>query len=115
MIGKDVIIRHLSDIASVSTMHGNGAKRVLVSNNETETLITQVAITELKAGENVEPHFHPTMEEDFIFLEGECEATVDGNVCRCNAGTFLKVPAKTEHSLCPATNIKMITIGIATE
>ena len=115
MIEKDVIIRHLSDIAPVSTMHGNGAKRVLVSNNETETLITQVAITELKAGENVEPHFHPTMEEHFIFLEGECETTINGDIVMCSAGTFLKIPANTEHSLHPSTDIRMITIGIATE
>lgn len=115
MIEKDVIIRHLSDIAPVSTMHGNGAKRVLVSNNETETLITQVAMTELKAGENVEPHFHPTMEEFFIFLNGECTAVIDGKEELCKEGTFLKVPARTIHSLQPSTDIRMITIGIATE
>ena len=115
MIENDVIIRNLCDIVPVSTMHGNGEKRVLIANNETSTLITQVAITELKKGENVEEHSHPTMEEHFIFLEGECTAVIDGNKEACKAGTFLKVPAKAIHSLQPITDIRMITIGIATE
>lgn len=115
MIDNEIIIRSLKDISPVATMHGNGEKRVLIANEETSTLITQVAMTVLKKGENVETHSHPTMEELFIFLEGECEASVNGNKNSCTPGTFLKVPAKTEHSLCPTTNIKMITIGIAIE
>ena len=55
MIENDVIIRNLCDIVPVSTMHGNGEKRVLIANNETSTLITQVAITELKKGEKLPP------------------------------------------------------------
>lgn len=115
MIENDVIIRNLCDIVPVSTMHGNGEKRVLIANNETSTLITQVAITELKKGENVEIHSHPTMEEYFIFLEGECDTVIENNKIKCLPGTFLKVPAKTQHSLRPTSNIRMITIGIATE
>lgn len=115
MIDKEYLIRSICDIVPVSTMHGNGEKRVLIANNETSTLITQVAVTELKKGENVEEHSHPTMEEYFIFLNGECTAVIDGNEEFCKEGTFLKVPARTIHSLQPSTDIRMITIGIATE
>lgn len=115
MTEKEYLIRTLGDIVPVHTMHGNGEKRVLIANNETTTLITQVAMTVLKKGENVEEHSHPTMEEHFIFLEGECTAVIDGCKEICKDGTFLKVPAKTTHSLQPNTDIRMITIGIATE
>lgn len=115
MIEKDVIIRNISDVIPTPTNHGTGEKRMLISNEETSTMITQVAVTMLKKGENVEIHSHPTMEEHFIFLEGECETTINGNIIMCSAGTFLKIPANTKHSLSPTTDIRMITIGIATE
>lgn len=115
MIENEIIIRNLGDIIPTPTNHGTGEKRVLITNEETNTLITQVAVTKLKKGENVETHSHPTMEEHFIFLEGECETTINGDIVMCSAGTFLKIPANTEHSLHPSTDIRMITIGIATE
>lgn len=115
MIEKDIIIRNFGDIIPATTNHGAGEKRVLIANEETSTAITQVAVTMLKKGEYVETHSHLTMEEHFIFLEGECETTINGNMVMCSAGTFLKIPANTKHSLSPVTDIRMITIGIATE
>lgn len=115
MKDKEYLIRNICDIVPAFTTHGSGGKRVLIANNETCTPITQIAVTELKKGENVEEHSHPTMEEYFIFLNGECTAVIDGNEELCKEGTFLKVPAKTIHSLQPSTDIRIITIGIATE
>lgn len=115
MIEKEVLIRNLIDIVPITTNHGMGEKRVLVSNEETETKITQIAVTSLGKDERVEPHVHATMEEYFLFLEGECEAVINGEPVRCIAGTFLRIPANIAHALHPVTDIRMITIGIATD
>ena len=60
-----MMLKHLNDIEPVATSHGVGQKRVLLSKAETETGLTQIAVTRLKAGEVAEEHIHETMEEEF--------------------------------------------------
>lgn len=65
------MLKCLSDILPQPTAHGVGQKRVLLKQAETDTNLTQIAVTTLQAGETTEGHSHPTMEECFFFLSGE--------------------------------------------
>ncbi len=105
--------RSLSSLAIVPTSHGTGEKRVLLANEETETSVTQIAITHLKKGEQVESHIHPTMEEYFYFMKGEVKLTADGDVCLCRAGDFIQVPAGVAHALEVLEDTEVMTMGCA--
>lgn len=70
------MIRHLADIAPITTSHGVGQKRVLLSSNESGCSLTQIAVTELKAGEIAAAHVHPDMQEGFYVLDGELKVQV---------------------------------------
>lgn len=63
-----MIHKNLSDIIPQLTSHGCGEKRVLMGKDDTDTDMTQMAVTRLKAGECVEEHAHNTMEEIFFAL-----------------------------------------------
>lgn len=57
--------RSLNNIVPIATSHNAGLKRVLLASNESECPITQIAITDLKAGEVVAVHDHQDMQESF--------------------------------------------------
>lgn len=48
--GEEKMKRSLSDIIPIATSHKAGMKRVLLATNESECPITQIAITDLRAG-----------------------------------------------------------------
>lgn len=50
--------RSLSDINPISSSHKVGMKRVLLAAGESGCAITQVAVTDLNAGEVAEAHIH---------------------------------------------------------
>ena len=112
--GKEVLLRHIAEIAPVSTSHGVGEKRVIAMREDVGNTVTQIARTRLKAGEEVEVHAHPTMDEHFFFLEGECEVVIDGEVRRCKAEDYLFVSAGHKHEIIVKTDTLMITIGLET-
>lgn len=112
--GKDVLLRHIAEIVPVSTSHGVGEKRVVVTREEVGNTVTQLARTRLKAGEEVEAHVHLTMDEHFFFLEGECEVEIDGVVSRCLAEDYLFIPAGHRHAISVKMDTIMITIGLET-
>lgn len=62
--------RSLSDIQPVSSSHKVGTKRVLLAANESGCAITQIAVTDLKAGEVAEAHVHEDMMEGFYVMSG---------------------------------------------
>lgn len=66
-----MIHKNLSDIIPLLTSHNVGLKRVLVCNDETESAITQIAVTTLRAGEETDRHKHESMEEYFLFVKGK--------------------------------------------
>ena len=72
------MIRHLADITPVTTSHGVGQKRVLLSSSESGCSLTQIAVTELKADETAVAHVHPDMQEGFYVLDGDLEVDLDG-------------------------------------
>lgn len=106
-------ITHLMDVGCVKTSHGCGEKRVLMAKGETETDVTQVAVTQLKAGECVEEHTHDTMEEMFFVLEGSVAITADGTEEICRKDDFIHIKARTPHSLKALSDVKLMTVGCA--
>ena len=93
------------------TSHGSGLKKVLVSNSDTTSAITQIAITELM--ENIDEHLHRTMDEHFIFLAGECFVHVDNVKYHCIENSYLYIPAMRIHSIQILKRVKLLTIGVA--
>ena len=112
---KKVLFRHIGDIEPVGTSHGVGEKRVVAIREDVGYPITQMARTRLKAGDWVESHIHPTMDEHFFFLEGKCEITIDEvNTCICQAEDYLFIPANHAHALRLLADTLMITMGVET-
>lgn len=106
-------IKHLKDVGCVKTSHGCGEKRVLMAKNQTETDVTQVAVTQLKAGESVEEHTHDTMEEMFFVLDGSVAITADGAEEICRKNDFIHIKARTPHSLKALSDVRLMTVGCA--
>ena len=106
-------IKHLKNVGCVKTSHGCGEKCVLMAKGETETDVTQVAVTQLKAGESVEEHTHDTMEEMFFVLEGSVAITADGTEEICKKDDFIHIKARTPHSLKALSDVRMMTVGCA--
>ena len=109
------MIRHLADITPVTTSHGVGQKRVLLSSNESGCSLTQIAVTELKAGEIAAAHVHPDMQEGFYVLDGELEVYLDGKKTICSRDTFVYVEKCTSHEMRALTNSRLMTIGCVIE
>lgn len=111
---KNIIIRKsLLDIHPCSTAHHIGQKYTLLTDKDTNTDLTQIAVTQLKAGEMTKEHLHPTMEEFFLFQKGDGIITVGEKQITCGSGDFISIPANTLHSLKAITDIEIITIGCA--
>lgn len=66
----------MNSIAPQPTSHGCGMKRVLVSNGDVSSPVTQIAVTSLVKGERAERHSHPTMDEFFLVRRGSIRITV---------------------------------------
>ena len=106
-------IKHLNDISAIPTSHGCGEKRVLASNEETVSAITQIAETVLHKGETAEAHTHETMEEFFYILDGEVKfLTLSGNVV-CRKGDFVLLKPNELHGLVALSDTEMLSIGCA--
>ena len=83
--------RSLSEIPSVITSHAVGEKRVLLSRDESGCGITQIAVTDLTAGEIALAHIHPDMQEGFYVLNGDLDVTLDNHVQHCHKDDFVFV------------------------
>ena len=109
---KKTLLRHISGITPVSTSHGVGDKKVIATSKDVGDTVTQIAQTLLHAGENVEEHIHPTMDEHFFFLDGKCNVIIDGKIMECSKGDYLFIPSGHTHSIEIINNTLMFTIGI---
>lgn len=108
-----LIFKNINDIKGVSTAHGIGVKQVLLSNGDTDSAVTQIAVTTLRAGDEVKPHMHKIMDEHYFILNGEGIMFICNKQYPIEYGTYLLIAAGEEHSLRALTNLQMITIGIA--
>ena len=86
-------------------------KRVLLAANESECPITQIAITDLRAGEVAEAHCHEDMQEGFYVLNGNLDIVLDGVVEHCKAEDFVYVKCGTSHELRAVSDVRVMTIG----
>ena len=109
------MIRHLNDIVPRLSSHGVGEKRVLLSSNESGCSLTQIAVTELKAGEVVVAHIHPDMQEGFYLLDGQMEITLDGKKVSVSPDDFIYVKRCTSHEMKALTDVRIMTIGCVVE
>ena len=109
------MIRHLNDITPTATPHAMGQKRVLLSSHESGCSLTQIADTELRAGEVATAHVHPDMQEGFYVLSSELEIALDGVITVCQKDTFVYVDHCTSHELRAITNARIMTIGCVIE
>lgn len=115
MPNKIVVFKDIADIESVLTGHGVGEKKVLLSQKEHSSPITQIAQTRLQFRQIVENHVHPTMDEHFVFLKGECKVRTDVDAIHCYAGQYLMIPAGVYHQIEVLSDTELITIGVTTE
>lgn len=115
MQNKTVLQKSIFDIVPIFTGHGVGEKRVLLSQMEHSSPITQIAQTRLVEGTTVEAHAHVTMDEHFIFLLGKCRVITEGKELLCEGGQYLFIPAGVNHQINVLTDTELITIGVATE
>ena len=105
----------LHDIKAVSTSHDVGLKRVLLGANESGCSLTQIAVTDLKAGDVAQAHIHPDMQEGFYVLEGDLDVKVDDEVLHCTKDDFVYVKSLTSHELRAVTDVRIMTIGCVIE
>lgn len=97
----------------IATSHGIGIKKVLLRDGDTDSAVTQIAVTALKAGDAVEEHVHHTMDEHYFMLAGNAEVFVGGIRYELDEGTYLWVSKGESHAMRALTDMKFITIGIA--
>lgn len=106
-----MLIKRLSSIPHIPTSHSCGLKQVLLFNSETESHITQIAVTELRQGEKANGHSHPDMLEWFFVLGGHLQITVNGIPHICSDGDFIMVDLSEVHELHALTDCRFLSIG----
>jgi mannose-6-phosphate isomerase-like protein (cupin superfamily) len=112
---KIKIFEYLEDIKGEPTAHLSGLKRVFLNNSETNSKLTQFAHGKFLPGEVCELHAHPTMDELFYFINGTGVYFIDDQEIALKPGTFLRIPAKSEHKLINngENNLEFVYFGIA--
>ena len=103
--------RSLSLIPPIPSSHKVGLKRVFLAAEESGCAITQIAVTDLKAGEVAEAHVHEDMQEGFYVMSGELDVVLNCGIEHCKADDFVWVERGTSHELRAITDVRMITIG----
>ena len=81
--------KRLFDIHPCVTTHHIGQKYILLTNKDTNTDLTQIAVTQLKAGEVAEEHLHRRRvhrgHRDGVIRELERARYADGRrIARCD-------------------------------
>lgn len=103
--------RSLHDIQPKPSSHKVGLKRVLLATEESGCAITQIAITDLKAGEVVEAHVHEDMQEGFYVMCGNLDMTLDGDTLHCTKDDFVFLKCGVTHELRAVSDVRVMTIG----
>jgi len=75
--------------------------------------VTQIAFTELLAGDIVKEHSHDSMEEIFIVLEGSCEFVLNGISFFLKKEAVIKIAPKTIHEIRAISHSRLIYFGVA--
>ena len=86
-------------------------KRVLLAAEESGCAFTQIAVTDLHAGEVAEAHCHADMQEGFYVMSGSLDITLDGETLHCVKDDFVWVECDMSHELRAVTDVRIMTIG----
>lgn len=86
---------------------------MLLSAEESDCTITQIAITDLKAGEVVAVYVHGDIQEKFYVQGGELGVVLDGETEHCQAEEFVWVPCGIKQELRTVTDVRVMTIEYA--
>lgn len=115
MSSKEKLFEYLQNIKGEPTAHFSGLKKVFLNNKDTDTKLTQFAHGVFAPGEICEIHSHPTMDELFYFINGNGIYKVNGEEITLKPGTFLRIPAKSQHELINngESNLEFVYFGIA--
>ena len=105
--------RSLHEIQPIPSSHKVGLKRVLLAAEESGCAITQIAVTDLKAGEVAVAHVHEDMMEGFYVMSGVLDMVLDGEVEHCKEGDFVWVRCGVRHELRALADTRILTIGCA--
>lgn len=103
--------RSLNNITPVPSSHKVGIKRVLLAEEESGCAITQIAVTDLRAGEVALAHIHSDMQEGFYVMSGSLDITLDGETLHCVKDDFVWVECDMSHELRAVTDVRIMTIG----
>ena len=106
-------MKRIEDIAWESSNHDNVSKKVLYRQDSRQSKITQVACTELLAGEEIGVHCHPTMEDIFLLTNGICEFIINDERLLAETNSVLRIPANTNHALNAISNCSLFYIGVS--
>ena len=109
------MIKSLSQIIPIITSHAVGKKRVLLSRLESDCNLTQIAVTDLRAGDVALAHIHPDMQEGFYVLDGDLDVLLNDTIHHCHKDDFVYVESGTAHELHAITNVRVMTIGCEIE
>lgn len=105
--------RKLCQLEKIQSSHNFISKYVYFKSEECASSITQIAYSFLKKNDVVEQHSHPTMEEVFLILEGECFFVVDGNEVSLSSLDVIKIPPGSLHQIHAKTDCKLYYIGVS--
>jgi quercetin dioxygenase-like cupin family protein len=99
--------RKLLELEQIQSSHNGISKFVYFKSEECASSIIQIAYSVLNKNDVVEQHSHPTMEEDFLILEGECSFVIDGNEVTLSSSDVIKIPPGSLHQIYAKTDCKL--------
>jgi quercetin dioxygenase-like cupin family protein len=106
--------KSISEIEFSNSSHPGQIKKVLFHGYEMTSSVTQVAYAELRAGDSIEEHYHDSMEEVFLILDGECEFSLDGVSHLLKKEDVIKIAPKIKHKLKAFRDTKLYYFGVST-
>lgn len=105
--------RDLDSLAWTNTNHSGVLKKNCFVGEEFLSNVTHVAYTELRKGNEVNPHTHSSMEEVFFLIEGICEFKIHGELILVKKQSIIRIPVNQEHSLRAISDCKFFYFGVS--
>jgi mannose-6-phosphate isomerase-like protein (cupin superfamily) len=106
-------LKSISEIEFSNSSHSGQIKKVIFHGFEMTSSVTQVAYAELSTGDIVEEHYHESMEEVFLILDGECEFSLDGVSHLLKKDDVIKIYPKIKHTLRSIRDTKLYYFGVS--
>jgi quercetin dioxygenase-like cupin family protein len=107
-------LKSISELEFSNSSHPGQIKKVIFHGFEMTSSVTQVAYAELSTGDVVEEHYHESMEEVFLILDGECEFSLDGVSHLLKKEDVIKIAPKVKHKLKAFRDTKLYYFGVST-